>query len=469
MPTALILCGRGNGFDQFLPADGSIERFGTNGQFYFTPERSAIIVDFALSEIQLDASTTQEADPYRAFYLSYYRFLIHRQVGSVAPAWFEEGLVQIFAATEFNRKWITFAQIGDGFGGEKIGDYNRMLNERSIISFKEFLEEQPKVPVHDAFWAAQCYGFVHLCLYGMNQKYQKGFIQYLKKLETEQPSEAMFKACFGKSYKDMALELRGYVGFTNYKAMQYRAKKGQELPAPPDVNFVDAPDAVVGRIKGETLRLAGRSELAHNTLIAPYVRGERDPRLLAALGLDEIVAGRDARARKFLEAAAAAKVDRARAYLELARLRLAEVRAKPAAPGGKLDAKQLGFVLEPLQVARTQPPRMSAVYALLAEAWMQSAEPLTLAQLGQIADGVRFFPRDAALVQQVALLAAARGFPAQAADLAKYGLRIAKTDAQRDQFQLLSAAVARDEQEKKTAPAATPPPPAEPKPSPFAR
>ena len=114
-------------------------------------------------------------------------------------------------------------------------------------------------------------------------------------------------------------------------------------------------------------------------------------------------------------------------------------------------------------------PRMSAVYALLAEAWMQSAEPLTLAQLGQIADGVRFFPRDAALVQQVALLAAARGFPAQAADLAKYGLRIAKTDAQRDQFQLLSAAVARDEQEKKTAPAATPPPPAEPKPSPFAR
>ena len=40
----------------------------------------------------------------------------------------------------------------------------------------------------------------------------------------------------------------------------------------------DAPDAVVGRIKGEMLRLAGHGDEARNTLIAPYVRGERDPR-----------------------------------------------------------------------------------------------------------------------------------------------------------------------------------------------
>jgi hypothetical protein len=98
----------------------------------------------------------------------------------------------------------------------------------------------------------------------------------------------------------------------------------------------DAPDAVVGRIKGEALRLAGHGNEAHNALIAPYIRGERDPRLLAALGLDEKLAGNVDRARKFLEAASNAKVDRARAYLELARLRFAAAQATPKAAQGRL-------------------------------------------------------------------------------------------------------------------------------------
>jgi len=60
------------------------------------------------------------------------------------PPWFEEGLVQLLAATEFNKKWITFAQIGDGFGGEKIGDFNRMLSQRALVPFSELFAEVPR-------------------------------------------------------------------------------------------------------------------------------------------------------------------------------------------------------------------------------------------------------------------------------------------------------------------------------------
>jgi len=88
--------------------------------------------------------------------------------------------------------------------------------------------------------------------------------------------------------------------------MRFEAKKGQELPEPPAVVLREAADADVGRIKGEVLRLGGHGEAARNTLIAPFVRGEREPRLLAALGLDELQGGRTERARKFLEAAAQA-------------------------------------------------------------------------------------------------------------------------------------------------------------------
>ena len=60
-----------------------------------------------------------------------------------------------------------------------------------------------------------------------------------------------------------------------------------------------------------------RTEASHLHLIAPYLRGSRDPQLLAALGLEERAAGHDERARQFLEAAVAAKTTRARAYLDL--------------------------------------------------------------------------------------------------------------------------------------------------------
>ncbi len=443
VPTALLLCGRGKGFDEFLPPERAEERFKVNGLFFQNPERAAIVVDFALSELLLADNTVEEADPYRAFYLEYFRFLIRRQVSKPPAPWFEEGLVQIFAAMDFNRKWVTFAQIGDGFGAEKIGDFNRRLQQRALIPFKQFLESD-QMRSRDTFWAAQSYAWVHMCLYGQNKKFQRPFIKYLARLEQEAPNEDMFKECFGKTYNQMALELRGYLDFTVHTAMQFTAKKGQEIPEPPAIALQAAPDAVVGRLKGEVLRLGGHGEKAHNALIAPYVRGERDPRLLAALGLDERASGRDDRARKFLEAAAVANVDRARAYLELGRLRLAEALAKPAGADGKLDPKQVQAVLAPLNTARTKVPKLAEVYGTIAEAWSNSAEPPKREEFMVVVEGVQTFPRSVPLVLHAALLAAGRGFPEEAGALANHGLKIARDEAQRDRFRLLAAALKRD-------------------------
>lgn len=457
VPTALILCGRGNTFDQFVPAERSETRYGSNSLFFHNPERTAIVVDFAIAELQLEGDRTVESDPYRAFYREYFRHLIRRQSTVPPPVWFEEGLVQIFSAIDFNRKWITFAQIGDGFGGEKTGDFNRLLAQHALIPMQELLEaEVPRE--RSAYWSAQCYAFVHMCLYGENKKYQKPFLTFLQRAGREPVTEELFKACFKMSYKDMALTLRGYIGFTNYQAMQYTAKKGEELPAPPPVNLVDAPDAVVGRLKGEVLRLAGHGTAARNALIAPYVRGERDPRLLAALGLDEKLAGNDERARKFLEAAAAGKAVRARAWLELARLRLAEAKAKPAAPGGKLTPAQLAPVIEALKTAQTQPPELAGVYAVAAEMWMLAAAGPTREQFIAVVRGVNLFPRDFNLLLQATLLAAGRGFPTEARALAAHGVKFATEPAVQDRFRMLQAAVERDHPE-----------PAKPAPAPAAK
>jgi hypothetical protein len=283
-----------------------------------------------------------------------------------------------------------------------------------------------------------------MCLYGMNKKYQRPFVQFVSRLSAEPLSEKLFIDCFKKTYKQMALELRGHVEFTVYNAMRFDAKKGQQLPEPPPVTLRDAADADVGRIKGEVLRLGGHGDRALNTLIAPYVRGEREPRLLAALGLDELAAGRKDRARKFLEAAAQAKVVRARAHLELARLRLDDARATPGAPNGQLDSSQVAAVLGPLFVAMKQPPPMAEVYGLVAETWAQSVVPPQAEHLGVVIEGINRFPRDMSLLLQAATLAAKRGFPAEARALAERGVKLARDEGERGRFSMLAATMNRD-------------------------
>lgn len=440
VPTALILTGKGNSFEQFIPEAEEGTRFGRNTLIFQNAERSAIVVDFALAEITLEDNTTEEADPYRGFNIEYFRYLIRKHNGATPPPeWLEEGLVQIFAAMDYNRKWITFAQIGDGFGGEKIGDFNRRLAQRAMIPFKDFLEPGGKRE-RGNFWAAQCYAWVHMCLYGRNLKYQKPFIQYLRRIQTEEANEALFKECFKKSYKDMGLELRGYVGFTDYKAMQFVAKKGQELPKPPAITPVKAPDAVVGRLKGEVLRMAGRGDEASKALIAPYVRGERDPQLLAALGLDERLAGKNDRARKFLEAATAAKVERARAYLELARLRFDEAKTVPSGKSDQLSEAQVNMILTPLFIARKTPPPLADVYTLIAQTWAASEVPPERGHFDVVVEGVKLFPRNTELLTEAAMLAGKRGFAADAHAIARLGMRVAKEPGDRDRFEMMAAA-----------------------------
>ena len=422
IPTSLVLCGRGSSFDRFMPDDRGDDIYRTNSLFFDDPERGAIIVDFALSELQLDGGETMEADPYRSFYKEYFRHLIRHEMGGRPPPWFEEGLVEMFSAIDFNKKWITFAQIGDGFGGHKDNDFNQMLNERGLMPLPEMFGRTAVST--DRIWSAQCYAFVHMCLYGRNQRYQQGFLKMLNRAGNEVPTEEMFKECFNKSYKDMALELRGYIGFTDYKAMQYTAKKGESLPDPPPFELREATEAESGRIVGETLRLGKHGEAAHLALIAPYIRGSREPQLIAALGLDERLAGKDDRARKFLEAAVTAKAPRPRAYLELARIRYAEVmQAAAKKEDRRLSEAQVADVLEPLAAARSVPPPLAEIYELAAEVLGRGAKKPGKEDIRFVNEGVVRFPRRPLLLVRGAELNLRHGDPEDARKIIDFGLK----------------------------------------------
>ncbi len=420
VPTSLILCGRGDGAQRFVPADRGDDTYRTAAFFFDDPDRAAIVVDFALTELQLDAATTVNADAYREFYKEYFRHMIRHQAGR-PPPWFEEGLVQMFSAIDFDRKTITFAEVGDGFGGGKDSDFNRMLHEHVLVPLPEMFAHD--VVTSDAFWSAQCYAFVHMCLYGRGKIYQPGFLKFLARASREQPTEEMFKECFKKTFKQMEVELRGYIEFTDHKYVEMRAKKGQELPEPPAAVLRDATEAEAGRIVGNALRLGGHGGDAHLALIAPYIRGSRDPQLLAALGLDERIEEHDDRAKKFLEAAAQSKVVRPRAYLELARLRYETAQtAKDDEGKFTLTPAQVAEILAPLAAAAAQPPPLPEVFELAAEVWSHSAQPPGPADLKLINQGVMTFPRRAVLLARAADLNLRHGDPEDARKIITFAL-----------------------------------------------
>lgn len=443
VPTALVLAGGGKGMAEFLPAERRGEEYSTNRLFFENAERTAIVMDFALAELRLDASTELEADPYRSFYGEYFRHLIRQRMGPDAPDWLEEGLVQLFAGIDFNRKWIHFAEIGDGFGGNKVGDFNRLLAQRYLMPLGEMFAHSGAQ--HDTLWSAQCYAFVHMCLYGMDAHNRKPFVEFVTRLGREPLSEELFRQCFHRGYKDVATELRGYLEFTAHKYVSFRAKKGQALPEPPPVVVRDATQAEVGRIKGEVLRLGGHDEQAHLALIAPYVRGETDPRLLAALGLDELTAGHSERAEKFLDVAMQRQVVRPRAYLALAQMRYRAAIA--TAPERKLTPVQRDHVLAPLMIARQQPPPLLAVYDLIADVWMHSAEPPRREQVLLLAEGVQRFPTDPDLLAACIRLAVRAGLHSDATSLVGRGTKLfGNKPAEKERFALLSDLVTRDAQ-----------------------
>ncbi|MDI1319750.1 MAG: hypothetical protein PSW75_06085 [bacterium] len=472
----LIICGQAKKFEVFQP--GNLRGTERVTSFHLrSREQAAIVLDQQTKYLTLvnaedtaaapggdaqtsAAETTAQVfapDAFQQLYREYIRFLLSAR-NVPPPPWLAEGLSQLLMNLHISATEISVGQVEDpnAQAPERSGlvdgvapaapsqdrDFNAALGKSRLMPMDELFAtaaDSNAARLSRGLWAKQCYAFVHWGLYGDFGKHQKEFITFLLRLDREPLSEEMFKACFKQDYREMLQALRSHIDATRFKFAGVRADQGQKIPWPPAPTVREATQAEVGRLTGEVLTLAGHPDDARTTMITAYRRGERDPALLAALGLAEANGGDSAKARKFLEAAAAVKVVRPRAYVELARLRLADVRAKPEGANGKLSSKQTASVLEPLFTARSQPPALPEVYELIAETWAASASSPGPAQLAVLDEGVRLYPRNAGLVYADATLQVKAGQFAAAEPLIRLGLRVTTDADLRAKYELLKA------------------------------
>ncbi|HEY8995416.1 MAG TPA: hypothetical protein VIM71_12180 [Lacunisphaera sp.] len=474
---SIILCGRREKFNDFIASDHNSTDIGSTSLFVRDREQAAIVIDLQSTTINLsgleddEGATTNnfEVDPYKQLYREYVRYQLSQ--GGHPPAWLQEGIAQIVMAMEFAPEWIIFGKIDSSayqpapaaaatesadedeaaeasLTQTSVGDrpFNVALRRRALIPLDKFFAvtadaPEAKNPLGNNRWAKQAYAFVHLCLYGENGRFQQAFGQFTQRLGKEPVSEALFKECFKMSYKDMLIELRGYISYTNHTYKQFKLKPGGRPLSGAPVALRDATQAEVGRIKGDAQRLAGQTDRALNSYRVAYARGERDPALLAVLGPAESEAGQTERARTMLETATKSGLTRPSAYVELARLRLAGAKTKPAGNDNRLSDEQLASVLDPLFKARQLQPAIPTTYDTIAEAWLASAALPKPDHLGVLIEGIRLFPGNNPQFLRVAELYRRIGDHTTATGLAEAGLRLTKDPDAKARFEQFLASL----------------------------
>jgi len=172
----------------------------------------------------------------------------------------------------------------------------------------------------------------------------------------------------------------------------------------------------------------------HRAAIRACEMGNKDPRLLAAVGLYESDQEHDTSARAYLEAATEAQVVRPRAYYALARLRYALVSNFDGSP---INAAQADRVVAPLLVSFGQSPALRESYSFAVKVWLNSEISLTREKLQLLDHGLELFPEDPDLLYGVATLNYRHGSKAEAGRLAERGLSLSKNPELRSKFEHL--------------------------------
>lgn len=474
--STLILCGRGGGFGAFPPADATKNDAIVPSVLLRNREQMTIVVDTdadrvnvnpATVEVTGPVSTEYEVNHYRLFYREYVRYLIS-QTEPRPPIWVEEGIAQIVMDADVDDKSLIYGKINSLRGGaaggisDLLGElegvdpsadigavvgeqpFNVVLQRKQLIPFDRFFaltadSPEARNPLGNNLWSKQAYAFVHFCLFGENLRYQQALSTFVSRLAREPLSESLFKECFKIGYKDMGKELRAYILYTKHKYQRYALQKDDQLSAK-NIQLRDATTAEVGLIKGDALRLGGHFDAAFAAYRSAWLRGAREPALLAGMGMTEIALNHWDRAREFLEAAAQAHPPLPSTYVALARLRLDDSIAHPAA-NGKLSATQLNLVLTPLFEARKYQPPLPETYELIASTWAHSSVAPTIDHLAVLDEGIRAFPRNSALLYSAAQLYQQANAPTIAASIARAGIRFSADDAAKSRFEQLLASL----------------------------
>jgi hypothetical protein len=501
-PLTIVLAGKGE-FEDFKPkqTDDTKHLGGTASLLLAKGDRRYIVVNLSVSDLFIAGAPRDGSNDSVDEYLGeervggrlggvtvdyeaqlrreYVRMLLEK-LNPRFPVWVEEGLAQLLRGMDVDHQRIRFAKVeglqltrnspgaqtaesealgsmGNGSahdgavmrGGQGSMDsgFHSAFVERGLMSFPEmFAVERDSPEVQNSIgglWGKQCYAFVHLCLYGEGQRYQKPFLTFLNRLRSEPVSEELFKECFGMDYRKMATTMRAYITDTASKSYTFTpAKKSgrKNLFDQTPIEFRLAKQSELAQVKGALYEISGRTDDARAELFLAYRRGEREPALLAEIGLLELSLGETERARKFLEESVKAGIVQPAAYLALANLRWTDL-AKEFGGETKIPADRIEPVTSLLRTAANQPNPPVVIFERLVKIFEQVNQRISPADEKLLVQACVWYPHNLRLAFSTARLCAQGTRLSDAHALAEHGLRYAPDEATKQGFASLKASL----------------------------
>ena len=384
----------------------------------------------------------------------YISFLVKGRVPAL-PTWFASGLLSLYAQTSFESdhlkleplSWISETHPDAVKKDPKAAPPVQPLEEFLANRFAAPTEPPTVDPLKA--WQAQAALFVRWGLDADAGAHRAALWKFVERTAGLAATEAVFTECFGEDFAAVHARLTAYLPTAVRRTVNFRPAK---LPKPAPLVLRNATDGEIARLKGDWERLEvpfvknispdlapKYLAQARRTLRRAYDRDDRDPRLLAVMGLCEVDAGNPAAARELLEAAARLGPIRPRANYELARLRFAEFRAQPAGGDDRLSVTQASDVLAPLFAARAQQPPLPEVYTLIGEVWLHVAAKPTRGHLAVLDESVRLFPRRTDLALRTGELYLREGFRAEADNFLAIAAHTTSDDPTRERIARLQA------------------------------
>lgn len=356
------------------------------------------------------------------------RYLVRGRVPEL-PAWLVDGIARVFRGADFVLEPITLGPLVWNTQGESdalASDPNRpraLLPAHELFAGEAVRATENQHPRRVDTRASQQELFLRWAIVSGGAT-RAALWTLAARAAAEEVTEEMFGEIFGFDFSELRDRLSDYLPRAVEETK--RIDPGRLPPLPP-IELDRATPNEIARVRGEWERLAiGHVQRrlpqvrepyiaqARRTLRRAYDAGDRDPRLLATMGLCEIDAGNETGALAFLEPATAAGVVRPRAYYEVARLRFDELRR--GVPESKVFSfTELAPVFEPLRRAVTQAPPLAEVYVLLAEAWARCALAPNATELAELERGAQLFGRRPEVGYPLAVALALHGKPGEAA------------------------------------------------------
>jgi len=381
----------------------------------------------------------------------YVSFTLQRRVPPL-PAWFAVGVLHLYDSMLLDSKEIQLAPVvwlsDEGTEAVRKDPAAAALTllpmEELLIAPRPPLAPAESVEHYREIWIAQSALFVRWALDGRSLEERQAYFKFVDRASRGPVTEALFREGFGLGFDEMRARLGAYLPVAIGGTLRLHPDAPLET-----IKFSLGPatPAEIGRIKGDWERLetayvkksypalsGNYLDQARRTLRRAYDLGERDPRLLAVMGLCECDAGDDAAALPFLTAAVEARVVRPLAYAELARILYAQARAKPAGTQGKLSSPQTAAIVNLLLTARGQSPPLSDLAELFSDIWFHSDVRPLPSDLVHLDEDTILFPRSANLSYRVALLDAQAGQWPSVRRLVDRGLATAPNATIRDRF-----------------------------------